>query len=308
MIIPDFDFITTLLNIRKEAVEHLDPVNSNGAIIYHITLKRKLSECPYCGNRITSYGHRKKKLKHPTLIGHNSTIIYCANRYRCKVCERIISEDNPFAFAGFNSTFGLLNEILRLLGNLNYTLDMIAKELHISPTMIKNYLDSYITIPYRPLPECLGIDELHYPQLSYKGSSYLCVMVDNEKRLIYDVLGSRSKNYLDNWLYSFTREEKDRVKYVTIDMWEPYKDLAYKHFRNCIVAVDPFHVIEHLCRDFDNVRIRIMNQTIYGSNAYYLLKKWNWLLKKDDVFLDNEPVYNNRFRCKLNRRQIIIAV
>ena len=50
-----------------------------------------------------------------------------------------------------------------------------------------------------------------------------------------------------------------------------------------------------------------MNQCIYGSNAYYLLKKWNWLLETDlrKVDLDNEPQYNSRFRCKLNRRQIM---
>lgn len=191
------------------------------------------------------------------------------------------------------------------LADLHYTLKMIAQELHISPTQINTYLDSYVTIPPLPLPECLDIDEIHNPEMSYKGSAYLCVLVDNEKRLLNDVLGSRSKNYLDNYFYGFKEEEKARVKYVTIDMWEAYKDLAYKHFKNCIVAVDPFHVIEHLCNDFRRVRLNIMNQTVYGSNAYYLLKKWNWMLEKDYVDLDNEPVYNSRFKAKLNRRQIL---
>ena len=87
-------------------------------------------------------------------------------------------------------------------------------------------------------------------------------------------------------------------------MWETYVFLAYKHFRNAVVAVDPFHVIEHLCKDFKQLRINIMNQTAYGSHAYYLLKNWNWLLEVDDVELDNDPVYNSRFKMKLNRRQI----
>lgn len=194
---------------------------------------------------------------------------------------------------------------MNMLGNLNYTLDMISKQLNISPTQVNKYLDSYITIPSMSLPECLGIDEIHNPEMSYKGSSYLCVIVDNENRCIHDVLGSRSKSYLDNYFYGFKEEEKAKVKYVTIDMWPPYKDLAYKHFKNCIVAVDPFHVVEHVCRDFKQLRINIMNQCEYGSNAYYLLKKWNWMLEVDKVDLDNEPVYNSRFKCKLNRRQIL---
>ena len=305
MIIPDFDFITTILNVPYDRIESITTLNSKGTIYYYVFLKRKALNCPYCGNRAIGHGRKQRTIKHPTLIRYKSVVIYKANRYICTVCSKTFIEDNPFTFTGFNSSSSLLNNVLMKLGDLNYTLKMISKELHISPTMINNYLDSYITIPYRPLPECLGIDELHNPELSYKGSAYLCVMTDNEKRCIYDVLGSRSKNYLDNYFYGFSQAQKDAVRYVTIDMWEPYKDLANKHFRNCIVAIDPFHVVEHLCRDFRQLRINIMNQCVYGSNAYYLLKKWNWLLESDDVDLDNEPVYNSRFRCKLNRRQIL---
>ena len=48
-----------------------------------------------------------------------------------------------------------------------------------------------------------------------------------------------------------------------------------------------------------------MNQSIYGSNSYYLLKKWNWLMTKDCVELDNEKVFNHRFKAYLNRRDIL---
>ena len=42
----------------------------------------------------------------------------------------------------------------------------------------------------------------------------------------------------------------------------------------------------------------------HDSNAYYLLKKWSHLLTKDRVYLDNDKVYNSRFKCKLNRRNL----
>ena len=31
------------------------------------------------------------------------------------------------------------------------------------------------------------------------------------------------------------REERLSVKYVTIDMWEPYKDVAKTYFPNCVL-------------------------------------------------------------------------
>lgn len=274
-------------------------------ITYTLYLKRKKMICPYCHGETIGHGRKKKIIKHPVLSEYKCIVEYHANRYLCKECFKTFLEDNSLTFKGFNASFALLRSVMNKLSDLNYTLKMIAQELHISSTQINTYLDSYVTIPATSLPECLGIDEVHSPGMSYKGSAYLCVLVDNENRCIYDVLGSRSKNYLDNFFYGYRKEEKDRVKYVTIDMWESYKDLAYKHFKNCIVAVDPFHVVEHLCNDFRRVRINIMNQTVYGSNAYYLLKRWHWLLEKDDVDLDNEPQYNSRFKTKLNRRQIL---
>ena len=48
-----------------------------------------------------------------------------------------------------------------------------------------------------------------------------------------------------------------------------------------------------------------MNQCEHGSKGYYLLKKWNRLLTKDDDNFDNEPVYNSRFKTKLNRKDIL---
>ena len=123
-------------------------------------------------------------------------------------------------------------------------------------------------------------------------------------KCVWDVLYSRSKMTLFLFFSNIPREERTKVKYITIDMWEPYKDVARTYFPNCVVAVDPFHVIKHLTHDFELLRIDLMNNSIYGSNAYYLLKKWSHLLTKDRVYLDYDKVYNSRFKCKLNRRDL----
>ena len=155
--------------------------NTLTCILY---LKRKKQICPYCHGKTIGHGHKKKIIKHPVLTEHKCNIEYYANRYLCKECTRTFLEDNPFTFRGFNASFVLLRSVMNKLADLHYTLKMIAQELHISPAQINTYLDSYVTIPPLPLPECLGIDEIHNPEMSYKGSAYLCVLVDNEKRLL----------------------------------------------------------------------------------------------------------------------------
>lgn len=302
---PEANFITSLLNIDPSIIESCATHTDTETVIYEITLKRTDMPCQYCGGRTINYGHKTKKINHPVLRNRTSYILYHENRYQCKDCRKITSDSNPFTMPGFNSSTLLLQQVMKMFGNLNYTLDMISKELNISTTQLNTYLDSFITIPKRPLPECLGIDEIHNRSLAKSTSPYLCILVDNENHCLYDVLGTRAKFSLGDHFSNIPREERLRVKYISIDMWEPYRDLAAAYFPNALVAVDPFHVIEHLTDDFDKLRISLMRQCEYHSNGYYLLKNWHWLLETDDVDLDNNRVYNHRFGTELNRRDIL---
>ncbi|WP_368670201.1 transposase [Holdemania filiformis] len=118
------------------------------------------------------------------------------------------------------------------------------------------------------------------------------------------MLPDRSKRTLSRYLDSISKTERDRVLFVTIDMWEPYRDIAHCYFKNAEVAVDPFHVTEHLTLAFTRIRVDIMNQSAYQSPAYYLLKKWHKLLESDSYNLDNDPRYNPFFQQKLNYRDL----
>lgn len=264
--------------------------------------------CDYCHEKMIGHGVKIRKISHPNIRGYNGIIYYSANRYICKNCHKTRFENNPFTFNGFNNSYSKISEVMKYLKNLNYTLDMISKELNISKTHINNYIDSYIVAPKLKLPEWLGIDEVHSDSLTYKNASYLCVMVDGKKRTLFDILGSRSKDTLSNYFSKIDKNERLNVRYVTIDMWEPYKDIALKYFPNCIIAIDPFHYVKHLCDDFDRLRINLMHQCEYGSPSYYLLKTWNFLFIKDDINLDNKRQYNHVFKTELNRRDIFNIV
>lgn len=305
IVIPNIDFITSLLNITPDDVLKCTVTTSDDTVYYSVTLKRKPMTCPLCGCKMIGHGHKQKSIHHPALRDRKGVILYNANRYICKNCRKTVLERNPFAMSGYNSSYLLMQSAMKHLGNLNYTLNMISEELNISTTQLCKYLDSYVVIPPRKLPESLGIDEIYNKYLSRKNSSYLCILVDNVNRSIFDILDSRSKEHLSLYFSRYPREERLNVRYVTIDMWTAYRDVVHTYLPNAIVAVDPFHVIWHLSKAFDRLRLDIMNQCEYGSNAYYLLKKWNWLLVKDNLILDNERVYNHRFKTKLNHRDIM---
>ena len=61
MIIPNFDFITTLLNIKTDQVEKLEAVSTEEKVSYYVSLKSDRKECPYCGGALISNGYGREK-------------------------------------------------------------------------------------------------------------------------------------------------------------------------------------------------------------------------------------------------------
>lgn len=302
---PMYDFITDLFNIDKKLIKNIEVHSSKDLTELHISLKPEKLRCPYCHGITHLHGYSKSKvINHSKLSDRKCIIIFKNNRYQCNECLRTFSGKNPFTFPNFKNSYLSMSNIMKSLSNLNYTYSMVAESNHISVTQVQRYFDSFVNIPRIHLPESIGIDEIHSKMAKRSDSAYLCVMVDNKNRSLFEILPSRSKAELKKYFDRIAVDERNQVHYVTIDMWEPYKDIATTYLKNAVIAVDPFHVIKHLMDCFRRIRLNIMYQVEYNSNSYYLLKTWKDLIEKD-VYLDNEPVYNKRFKKKLNKRELL---
>lgn len=300
------DFITTTLNLQTDSIQDFDSIRKNDVLYLHLTLKDKHPECPYCGGKSKSKGFVSRSINHLPMAGTPSVILWKRHRYLCKDCGKSFVEENPFGPEAFHQSYALLRGVADDLCNIHFSYKDIAQRNHISVTLVELYCDSFVQVPRLTLPENLGIDEIHSNMAKY-GGSYLCALVDNNERCLTELLPNRSKLTLSRYFDRIPVSERENVKYVTIDMWEPYKDVAIRYFPNCLVAVDPFHVVKHLSDDFTRLRIDLMNHAPKGSPAYYLLKHWHKLLETD-YDLDNEPRYNNFFHQKMNYRQLYDAL
>jgi len=294
--------ITSALNLSQDQVQSLSTSRNQDTLNIYLLLINKHPICPYCGADTSSKGLLTYTFKTQDIAGLKTIVNWKRRRYKCRDCHRTFSEDNIFTPDGMHSTFSMVDQIMKDLGDISINLKTIALRAHVSIPTVELYADSYLRIPRQFLPEYLGIDEL-YSDMALKNSSYLCVMVDNKARILNEVIQSRSKRELSTYFENIPLSERQRVKIVTMDMWQPYKDVVKKYLPNAIVAVDPFHVIEHLTSGFSRLRIDIMNRYEKGSRAYYLLKTWHKLLGTD-YDLDNEPKYNSFFRQKLNYRNL----
>lgn len=85
---------------------------------------------------------------------------------------------------------------------------MVAEKNHLSVTQVQRYFDSFANIPRIQLPESIGIDELHSKMAKRSNSSYLCVMVDNNNRSLFEILPSRSNAELKHYFDRIPIEER----------------------------------------------------------------------------------------------------
>lgn len=297
---PINDFITAILNIKDEDIEKVETVKIDNILNIYLTLKNTTPVCPYCGGKSVIKGYLTNKIHITDIASFNSLLFFRKRRYICKYCQKTFIEKNPFGPNNTNVSWNTLVSIMNDLSNLSYTYKNIADRHHISITRVQLYADSYLKVPRLPLPASIGIDELHSNLAKYK-SPYLGVIVDNENRDLLEILPSRSKECLGRYFNRIPREERLNVKYVTIDLWKPYREVAKTYLPKAKITADPFHVVKNLMDGFTKHRVSIMNQSPYGSTNYYLLKKWHKLLESDYNF---DPCalkkYNNHFHQKLN--------
>lgn len=305
-------------NLERNNVQDISITHKKDGVYVYITLNQNYCQCPVCGNltnRVKDY--RDKKITHSVLTVTSCYIIYHARRYQCIHCKKTFFENNPFTFGGKLSIVTVSN-VLRDLKSPNATFTDVAKRYDISITTAINIFDRHVHISRRQLPECIAIDEVY--AFKSHNSDYVCVIVDYLNKKIIDVLPSRHKDALINYFMLIPREEREKVKYVSFDMWNTYRIVSKHVFPNVCCITDHFHVIQDLNRRVDKVRIRIQKryqktkenlkqkekdkkitneeklELEEAIRYYYVLKKFNWLLFSTNkkIFDDNnEKKYNS---------------
>lgn len=154
-------------------------------------------------------------------------------------------------------------------------------------------------------------DEKHInKRLSDKAYSF--VILDWKKIKIYDMLPSRHKNTLENYFNKFSLEVRQTVKYINIDMWDTYKDIAKRYFKNAKIVIDSFHVIKHINKAMDSVRKRVMQKYNLKTDElndnhpyYYVLKKYHYYFLKlfDDIKYFKH--YNKKLKMWLDKYSLM---
>ncbi len=298
----DAILIADLFNLEPDLIESASLTKRNDESFIDVKLKPFPMPCPSCGNDCVKIkGYVNKSINHSVLSNQKTTLIYHARRYVCPICGRTYYESNPFAFKQMKISSEVVLSILNDLKNPSETFSSVAKRYNLSPTTVASIFDTHVDIPRSRLPSILSIDENYAFHSVEERSKYICVLIDQRSGRPIDILPSRRFEYLDKYFKAIPRYEKENVKIIATDMYEPYRRIIKKHFPMSLHVVDRYHVAQELHRRVDAIRLRIQRQykcinkkylTKEQQDAYYLLKYHHQLMFKH---------YTNS-KCKDHRR------
>ena len=177
----------------------------------------------------------------------------------------------------------------------------IAKRLAVSTSTVSRKLNEFqFKTDWNWLPENMSWDEY-----GFKKGKMSFIAQDFDSLKVITILDGRTQATIRNHFLRYSRQDRNRVKVITMDMFSPYYDIARKLFPNAKIVLDRFHIVQHLSRAMNRVRIQIMNHLDRQSQEYRALKRYWKLIQQDSRKLNDKRFYRPTFRAHLTNKEIL---
>lgn len=293
-------------NVNLEDSDELIDSNKNHTIYLKLN-KEHNPCCPYCNSHLVkTRGYKTVTLKYSTTHEDNIKIVLKRQVYICESCHHYFKQANPFEQDKSQITLQKDMKILEALKDINSTYTSVAKRFGVSPTYVIKLFDQRINVTRKKLTEVLSFDKVYNKNLSKK---YCFVIYSPQMNKILDILDSRKLYYTEKYFRKIPLNERNSVKYISINLNAFYRILAKKCFKKSLIYADSFHVIKNLNSYFNELRIDVMKKYEHlksnKDNYYWLYKKfWKLLLANPGDF-DMSMIIVSRSKMRMTRKQIV---
>lgn len=311
------DYTKKILNIEDENIYFYDDcleikeIKGVKTKLFHGYLTYTPEYCPHCGcinegfNDIIKWNFKRNcKIKVTKVANYNTILLLDKQRFFCKNCNRtFIATTNVVDFHKQISNDTKLSIILDLM-NKGSEKDISVRN-NVSNNSTNRILDeiSNDTIVKNNglLPEILGIDEFSATKDTFSKLAF--IIVDQTNKNIFDINNSRKSLDIDKYFRNYSKRERDKVKFITLDLYKPYYKLMHSLFRNAILIPDRFHIVIQVRNALDKTRIKLC---IKSNPNYTKLKKYWKLILKDKRELDKDnKQYQKCFNKEMSQYDIV---
>lgn len=260
-------------------------INNIDTICVYGTLENRPKTCRCCGSsRINIQGHKLSTIKLMPISGHNAVLKLNKQRYICKDCGKTFVAKTSIV----DENCYISNKVKQaavIASKETVSEKHIAKELNISHSTVNREINKFrnsYKANFNYLPEVLCFDEFKSTKDADGAMSF--IFCDAKEHRIIDIVENRQLRFLEKYFYRYTKDARNSVKFIVMDMYKPYVSLAKKMFPKAKIIFDKFHIINNLSRALDKARIKLMKNM--DDKAYRKLKRYGKLLLKDWYELD----------------------
>ena len=251
---------------QKETENHFEV-----AVIY----RRGDVSCPRCG-RVTAKEHdRRRQCKQDRRLRDKTVfLVLIKRRFRCLLCGKVFTEPDEVFGPRRRSTYRLREHLGQEA--LHQTVRRTARKEIVGEGLVRRCVAEEIgrrleAKGAKETPEFIGLDEFSVRRRLYHTA--ICNLVEREVMEVVEGQGQQKvEDYLD------TLAEPERVRGVTMDMREAFRQAVQMCLPRAKIIADEFLVIRHINGALDKVRSRLQGGRGKGKrkdlfkNGYILLK------------------------------------
>ena len=181
----------------------------------------------------------------------------------------------------------------------------IAKRNNISTNSVNRILDDISDDKYvknnGSLPTSFGIDEFSATKDTISKLAF--IIVNQDSRNIFDINNSRLSKDIYKYFSRYQKYDRNKVKFITMDLYKPYYILMHKLFPNAILIPDRFHIVLQIRNALDKTRINLCKKS--NPNYNKLKKYWKLILKNEDDLDKNNKQYSKNFNKDMSQYDIV---
>lgn len=311
------DYTKEILNIKDNNIYFyencLKTKKENGLEIkvFHGYLTYTPEYCDKCGivnegtKDIINWGFDRNCLvKIPKVSNFNTVLLLDKQRFYCKHCHSTFSAKT--SLVDFHKQISNNTKLSVIMDLMNKGSEKdISRRNNISTNSTNRILDEIskdkLIKNNGLLPEIIGIDEFSATKDTISKMAF--IIVDQTNKNIFDINNSRKSIDIEKYFKHYSKKERDKVKFITLDLYKPYYKLMHSLFRNAILIPDRFHIVIQARNALDKTRIKLC---IKSNPNYKKLKKYWKLILKDKRELDKEnKKYQSCFRKEMSQYDIV---
>ncbi len=270
-----------ILNLPAYTVTALEESDHD----YHISaeVRNPPISCPHCRSAgIVGFGRREQMVKDLPMHGRRVGLYINTRRYKCMRCSQSQGKTVTFyePLPEIDEKRLMTRRLADWMGRqaIKRTFASIAEEVGCTEYTVRAVFSDYVNELERTIrfevPHWMGIDEIHLIKPR-------CVIANIADNTIVEMLHNRNKETVVRYLSHL--DGKERIQYVAMDMWLPYRDACQAVIPGAKIIVDKFHVVRMANEAMERVRKALRERLTLKQKRGLMHDRWVLLKRERDL-------------------------